>query len=83
MEKKKIEFTIHRTMVCGSYEAEKRIYKMLVGKLGKRWLIAIQENSADNVYIEGGKSSDGFAGRTLNFYIRRWENYKLGSPLAL
>lgn len=37
--------------------------------LGKIWLIADQPNSADNIYVEGGPNSRGFAGATLRFPI--------------
>jgi hypothetical protein len=64
-----IEFNTHQPMVCGSYEAERRKYKMYIGKSGKRWLIADQKNCGENIYIDGGKGSKGFGGRTLTFEL--------------
>lgn len=64
--KKQIRFSIHQGMRCASYEAEKRIYKLKVGKSGRKWLIACQPNEADNIYVEG---SGGFGGRTINFLL--------------
>jgi hypothetical protein len=67
-------------MICGSYEAEFRKYKMYIGKSGKRWLVAIQPNEADDIYVEGGPNSDGFAGRTLNFILESAEVVSLKGP---
>lgn len=76
-----VEFSIHnRGMVCGSSEAESRMYKMFVGKSGKRWLVAIQANLADNIYVQGDKNSDGFAGRTLDFRLETGETVSLKGP---
>ena len=74
------EFSIHGPMKCGSYEAEKRIYKLLIGKSGKRWLVSVQTNEADNIYVEGNKNSDGFGGRTLNFELENGEKLDLKGP---
>jgi len=67
-------------MICGSYEAEIRKYKMYMGKGGRRWLVAIQPNEADDIYVEGGPNSDGFAGRTLNFTLESGEVVSLKGP---
>jgi hypothetical protein len=67
-------------MICGSHEAEVRKYKMYVGKSGRRWLVAIQPNEADNIYVEGGPNSDGFAGRTLDFTLENGEVVSLKGP---
>jgi hypothetical protein len=67
-------------MICGSYEAEIRKYKMYIGKSGKRRLVAIQPNEADDIYVEGGPNSDGFAGRTLNFILESAEVVSLKGP---
>lgn len=55
-------------MICGSSEAQERRYKLYVGQ-GLRWLVADQENAADNIYVEGGPGSQGFAGRELTFKL--------------
>jgi hypothetical protein len=67
-------------MICGSYEAEIRKYKMYMGKSGRRWLVAIQPNEADDIYVEGGPNSNGFAGRTLNFTLEGGEVVSLKGP---
>jgi hypothetical protein len=67
-------------MICGSANAEKRVYKKLVGKSGRIWLVAIQENAADNIYVSGGKHSQGFAGRTLTFKVDDGSDISLAGP---
>lgn len=67
-------------MKCGSYEAEKRTYKLILDKNNRKWLVANEENEADNIYVEGGKNSDGFAGRTLTFSLITGEKIKLQGP---
>lgn len=64
-----IPFNIHGPQISSSDEAQKRRYRQHVGKSGKRWLVAIQPNEGDNVYVEGGPNSDGFGGRTLQFTL--------------
>ena len=61
-------------MSCSSYEAEKRRYKKVIGKSGRVWLYAIQDNPADNIYVSGGENSDGFGGRTLSFTLEDGTN---------
>lgn len=56
-------------MICGAADAEKRTYKIYMGKSGRTWLVAIQENQADNIYVSGGKHSQGYGGRTLTFHL--------------
>jgi hypothetical protein len=68
------------SMICGSYDAEIRKYKLYVGKSGRRWLVAIQPNEADNVYVEGGPNSDGFAGSILSFTLESGEVISLKGP---
>ncbi len=68
------------SMTCGSAEAEARKYKKIIGKLGKTWLVALQDNPADNVYVSGGPNSDGFAGRTLSFELDDGETVQLKGP---
>lgn len=75
------DFVIERQpMICGSAEAESRRYYKHVGKSGKIWLVADQEDAAANVYVEGGPNSDGFAGRTLTFPLVDGTEIKLKGP---
>ena len=67
-------------MICGSYDAKIRKYKLYIGKSGMRWLVAIQPNAADNVYVEGGPNSNGFAGRTLDFILEDGKIISLKGP---
>lgn len=67
-------------MICGSANAESRVYKQLVGKSGRIWLVAVQPNEADNIYVSGGKNSQGFAGRTLAFKLEDGSTMKLQGP---
>jgi len=68
------------SMICGSSEAECRVYKKLTGRSGKVWLVAVQDNPADNVYVSGGKGSQGFAGRTLEFELEDGSVERLVGP---
>lgn len=75
------DYVIERQpMVCGSAEAESRKYHKYVGKSGKIWLVADQEDAASNVYVEGGPNSDGFAGRTLTFSLVEGGEVSLKGP---
>ena len=67
-------------ILCGSAEAERRTYKKFVGKSGRIWLIAVQPNEADNIYVSGGKNSQGFAGRTLVFKLESGSTLELQGP---
>lgn len=67
-------------MICGSAEAERRTYKKLVGKSGRTWLVAVQPNEADNIYVSGGKNSQGFTGRTLVFKLEDGSTLELQGP---
>jgi len=73
-------FTISTGMTCGSAEAENRTYKLIVGRTGRRWLVAIQPDEADNTYVEGGPNSEGFAGRTLSFKLEDGTTLDLQGP---
>ena len=66
--------------LCGSEEAEKRTYKKYIGKSGRIWLVACQENEADNIYVSGGKHSQGFGGRTLTFDLEGGGAIELQGP---
>ena len=77
-------------MICGSADAEKRVYKKLIGKSGRIWLVAIQDNPADNIYVSadpvenkpGYKGFRGFAGRILEFTLEDGDVEKLAGPWA-
>jgi hypothetical protein len=75
-----IKFDSNRPMISASGEAEDRRYKVLTGKSGKRWLIAIQPNEGDNVYMEGDPGSDGFGGRTISFPLEDGTVLELKGP---
>lgn len=70
----------NQPMICGSYEAEIRKYKKIIGKSGNVWLYAIQDNPADNIYVSGDKNSDGFGGRTISFTLEDGTIEKLIGP---
>ena len=65
---------------CASHEAETRRYHKVIGKSGKTWLYADQENPADNLYVEGEKGNDGFSGRTLVFKLVDGGKVELKGP---
>lgn len=79
------EFTIeHAPMICGSREAEIRTYRRVDGQAGRVWLVAIQENAGDNVYVWYGEgvASEGFAGRTISFRMEDGSTLALKAPWA-
>jgi hypothetical protein len=61
-------------------EAAKNTYHMVKGKHGQRWLYSSAENSADNIYVEGGEGSQGFGGSTLEFKLVSGEIVSLKGP---
>lgn len=67
-------------MKSGMSEAQNRTYHQVIGKTGKIWLYAHQVNSADNVYVEGDKGSNGFGGATLEFKLVTGETIALKGP---
>jgi len=67
-------------ILCGQSEAEERRYKRVIGKLGRTWLYAIQDNPADNIYVSGDKNSDGFGGATLSFTLEDGTIEELRGP---
>lgn len=77
-------------MICGSADAEKRVYKKLIGKSGRIWLIAVQDNPADNIYVSANSAENkpgyrgfrGFAGRTLTFELEDGTTLDLQGPWA-
>lgn len=73
-------FNIHGPIVSAQADAQQRQYRLLTGKSGKRWLVAIQPNEADNIYVEGDKGSDGFGGATLRFLLEDGTELALKGP---
>jgi len=67
-------------MLCGQSEAEERRYKKVIGKSGRIWLYAIQNNPADNIYVSGDKNSNGFGGATLSFTLEDGTVEELRAP---
>lgn len=66
-----VEFSIYGPMKSGIAEAAKHRYHVVPNLKpgGKRWLYADIPNAADEIYVDGGKGSDGFGGRTLTFEL--------------
>lgn len=62
-------FCVHQPVVSAIENLKSNIYKLLIGKDGTRWVVACVENAADYVYCDGGKGSQGFGGRTLEFEL--------------
>ena len=67
-------------MISGQGEAAVRTYKEYFGKSGRIWLVAVQDNPADNIYVEGGPNSDGFGGATLTFKLEDGREVRLKGP---
>lgn len=67
-------------MICEQLEAQRRVYRRVNGKDGNVWLYAIEENSADHVYVSGKPGSDGFGGATLTFKLEDGSELKLTGP---
>jgi len=74
------QFTIHQPMYSGQADAQNHRYHLHIGKSGRRWLVADQDNAGDNVYVEGAKGSDGFGGATLGFPLVDGSTLKLTGP---
>lgn len=64
-----ILFGVHQGIISAQGDAAERKYRLLTGKSGKRWVVAEQDNAADNVYVDGGIGSKGFGGATLHFEL--------------
>ena len=75
-------------MLYGSAEAEKHTYKKLVDKRGQTWLVAVQPNEGDNIYVSAGTAENrpgyrgfrGFGGQTLTFELESGEKIELQGP---
>lgn len=75
------ELQENHAMICGSAEAESRKYMKYRSKSnGRIYLVADQPNAGDNIYVEGEKGSDGFAGRELTFTLVDGSTIKLKGP---
>ena len=60
------------SMLCGSVEAEARRYKLLIGKNGNIWLVALEPNEGGNIYVsDPSPKSEGFAGRLITFPLEK------------
>jgi hypothetical protein len=69
-----------RPMVSDSGVAESLTYKKYIGNSGKVWMVAVQDNPADNIYVSGGKHSEGMAGRTLAFKLEDGTTEEIQGP---
>jgi hypothetical protein len=67
-------------MFSASGEASRRIYKLLRGKSGKRWVVSTSPEAAEDVWVDGGKGSQGSAGRTLTFRLDNGETVDFVGP---
>ena len=76
-----MNYTIQRQpTISGQAEAASRTYHLHEGKSGRRWLVANQEAAAENIYVEGGPDSQGFAGASLTFKLTDGETLALKGP---
>lgn len=77
---------LRRGMTCGSAKAESRTYKKINGsRPGTIWLVANQEEAADNVYFHDSNdhNSDGFAGRVIHFQLESTVPGQTGDVISL
>lgn len=75
-----VEFTIHGPMISASGDAAERKFHLYTTKAGKRWVVADQPNAGENIYVDGGKGSEGMAGRTLTFALASGETVDFIGP---
>jgi len=71
-----------RPMVCGSAEAEAKVYRLIPCKRGN-WLMAVNvPNPAAFVYFDDPKDlkSQGFGGRVIRFLLESEEVYEAKGP---
>lgn len=66
--------------ICGQQDATQRVYRSIQGKSGHMWLYAIQENAGENIYVSGGRNSQGFGGDTLTFRLQDGTDLELKGP---
>lgn len=76
----KVLFNINQGMKSGYDDAVKRKYKKFEGVSGDVWLVAVQPNEADNIYVSGGPNSQGFGGAILTFELEGGGVVKLQGP---
>ena len=50
-------------------EAASHKYYMYRDKSNRIWLVGDEPNAAEHIYVDGGKGSNGFGGRTLTFEL--------------
>lgn len=75
-----ILFNIHQAQKSSRGQIEERKFKMIVGKSGDRWFVGTQQASADDIYVEGGKNSQGMAGATCPFLLEDGETINIQGP---
>jgi hypothetical protein len=74
------EFSIYTGMKSAQGEQASKRYKKIEGK-NKTWYVAIQGNSADNIYVDThDPKSEGFAGSTLEFQLEDGTIDKVKGP---
>ena len=85
-----MDYQIKRSqMISGIGEALERIYQKHIGKSGRTWMVAIQDNPGDNVYVSADPSDGylagyrgfrGFGGATLQFKLEDGTIEELQAP---
>lgn len=50
-------------------EAASHKYYMYKDKSNRIWLVGDEPNAAEHIYVDGGKGSNGFGGRTMTFEL--------------
>ncbi len=67
---KDVYFNLDSPMISGIGEVQERVFKEIKGKKGKRWFVAVQNNEADNIYVETTECNNGFCGRKMKFKLQ-------------
>lgn len=75
-----IEFSIYAPMRSASGEAAQHKYKLLTDETGRRWVVSVDVNAAENIYADGGPGSQGMGGRTLTFELEEGGTVALQGP---
>jgi len=77
-----ITFSIHGPMVSGQGEVAAKTFKKVEAPDGDCYYIAVQPNSADNIYvkIKNVKNSQGFGGGMLDFLLEDGTTDKVQGP---
>ena len=57
------------SMFSGIAEAASHKYYMYRDKSNRIWLVGDEPNAAEHIYVDGGKGSNGFGGRTMTFEL--------------